>query len=146
LGAKGLLTNLINRYYNQSMDNSEDFKKLMRSIVIEEFPSEIFAFDISSDELIKKLYQDGNIETTLKKESQVNFMEQAMAVLGFIGVLISTYKAIIEIKGLKLKNKIDDQTIEKNWMSALQDSGLSKEEINKVVSKHIANLSSYLCK
>jgi len=118
----------------------------MRSIVIEEFPSEIFAFDISSDELIKKLYQDGNIETTLKKESQVNFMEQAMAVLGFIGVLISTYKAIIEIKGLKLKNKIDDQTIEKNWMSALQDSGLSKEEINKVVSKHIANLSSYLCK
>jgi len=128
------------------MDNSEDFKKLMRSIVIEEFPSEIFAFDISSDELIKKLYQDGNIETTLKKESQVNFMEQAMAVLGFIGVLISTYKAIIEIKGLKLKNKIDDQTIEKNWMSALQDSGLSKEEINKVVSKHIANLSSYLCK
>lgn len=119
------------------MNERIGLKELVKSIVAENFPQETFAFDISADDLINKLYLDGNIETSVSKETQVNFLEQATSVLGFIGVLISTYKAVVEIRSLKLKQKLDQQTIEKNWLASLVDSGLTKEEAGKIVNNHI---------
>ncbi|PZR30056.1 MAG: hypothetical protein DI535_00725 [Citrobacter freundii] len=126
------------------MINPAEFKLLMRPIVAEHYPNELFAFDVSSDELMQKLKLDGHIETAARKESRINFMEQAMAVLGFLGVLISTYKAVVEIRSLQLKNKIDRQTIEKSWLELLREHGLTNEMAQKIVSKHLEEFNEYL--
>jgi hypothetical protein len=125
------------------MIDEKKFKTLTRVIVVDNFPNEILAFDIAADDLIKQLRIDGNIEAMKKKESQVNFMEQATGVLSFIAVLISTYKAIVEIKSLRLKAKLDKQVFEKNWISFLQDAGVPKKKIDKILSKNLKDVLKY---
>lgn len=124
--------------------HAEDFKHLMRTIVVDEFPDELLAFDISADQLIQSLRNDGEIEKSIAQKGQINFVEHAMSVLGFIGVLITTYKAVIELKSLKIKNKLDEITIRKNWIEALRESGMSQEQINKLVSSHMEKFNEYL--
>lgn len=112
----------------------EEFEGLIQEIVVDIYPSEKTAFDISKTKLFSELY--GNrfeLVTPENHQGEFNFIEESTLVLQFVTVMIATYKFIKDfLKNDKGKNEIDD--LKNEWKKKLIEKGITGKDADKIVN------------